>query len=411
MPKTATEQPKTKAKAKKPAKPTNPWKSASEEYARKYRPLTLGGVIGQDGAKSMIRGFAKKRMLPGAILFHGSHGNGKTTMARIVAAIANCQDLQEDATPCGECRSCKLMRTKHPDYVEINGVAYGGVDDVRALLQRAAYRPAFNKLVIVIDEAHELTPKAMEALLKDAEEPQSHVMWIFATTDMQKLKATLLSRFAKIAVTELPRESTMKLMRKVCKAEGVKVSDEILELVCNRAGAHVRDCLKLLEMITSALDGGALDAKKVDESSVEKYVSSILSIPNYEHVQAFLANVYAGELHHAMKFASLTPVPKPMFLKSCIEVHGNVMLAMASKRPSDCINDGYVLRYVDKISKIGKLKSTPTTADLLQRMAGDMIDLFTKTGQFQLGDSIAGLAMLATRYTIRFRDNQNNRGK
>lgn len=383
------------------------WKNNSEELARKCRPTTLEGIAGQELAKHTIRGFVKSRKTPGAILLHGPWGNGKTTLARIIARTVNCEHLTKTGDPCGICKSCKAMdgEPKHPDYIEINASASRTIEDARALLRRIQYKPQLgNRLVVVLDEVHEMTPNALEALLKTLEEPKSHVLFILATTNPEKLKPTALSRCVQIRITEMQTEKVAKLLRSVCKTEGFKVPSEVIEMICNKCGNHVRDCLKMLEQVANAIDSGALDKTKVDVTHVEAHISELLGVPNYELIQGFLSNIYAGRLAQALHIATQCQLAKPLFLKSCLDVHGNVMLALASKKPEDLIHDGYILRYVKPIISGASLSRNTDTIELLQRMSVDMIELYGCTGQFQIGDNMTVLSTIAMKYSPRFKN-------
>ena len=382
------------------------WKNSSEELARKCRPPTLYGISGQELAKHTIRGFVRSRKTPGAILLHGPWGNGKTTLARIIARTVNCQHLTKDGNPCGVCRSCKAMdgEPKHPDYLEINASESRTIEDARALLRRVQYKPQIgNRLVVVLDEVHEMTPNALEALLKTLEEPKSHVMFILATTNPEKLKPTVLSRCTQIRITEMQTSKVAKLLRSICKQEGFKISADVLEMICNKCGNHVRDCLKMLEQVANAIDSGILDKGKLDVTHVEAHISELLGVPNYELIQGYLSNIYAGRLSQALNIATQCQLAKPVFLKSCLDVHGNVMLALAGKKPEDLIHDGYILRYVRPILSGADLARNADTFELLQRMSTDMLSLFEQTGQFQIGDNMTVLSTIAMKYSPRFR--------
>lgn len=377
------------------------WKDSAEEYARRYRPRTLSEVVGQTMAKYTIRGFIRKKQTPGATLFSGPFGNGKTTMARILAMSVNCKSLV-DGDPCMTCPSCKLMLAgKNPDYIEVNASDSRGIDDARDLIRRAQFKPMFNRLVILLDEVHEMTSNGLEAVLKILEEPKSHVMFMLATTEPQKLKNTILSRCIQVRITDMESSTVIKLMRRVCKAEKINVPDEVLSLIANKCGCHVRDCLKMLEIVTNAIDDGAL--KNVDLSHVEAHVSSLLGVPNYELVQSFLANVYANKPADAIRYAASCSMPKPLFLRAAIEVHGNVMLALALPEPKAVIRDGYVLRYTSSVISAGRLSASTDVMATMRTMAIDMADWFGRSGNFQFNDSGIALTSIAIHNAPRFK--------
>ncbi|MBQ9145572.1 MAG: DNA polymerase III subunit gamma/tau, partial [Clostridia bacterium] len=168
----------------------------STSLYRKYRPQNFDEAIGQEGIVRILRNMISSGNIPHALLFTGTRGTGKTSFARIFAKAVNCLS-PKNGSPCGECAACRAMANTSIDLMEIDAASNNGVDDIRALRESVVYPPADATLrykVYIIDEVHQLTSAAFNAFLKTLEEPPAHCIFILATTEAQKLPATILSR-------------------------------------------------------------------------------------------------------------------------------------------------------------------------------------------------------------------------
>ena len=216
---------------------------------RKYRPSIFKDVIGQEHITVPLSNALQSGRIHHAYLFSGPRGCGKTSSARIMARSLNCEK-GPTPEPCGQCQSCKDLVANGPgsiDVIELDAATHGLVDDARDLRDKAFFAPVNSKYKIyIIDEAHQLGPGAANALLKVVEEPPPHVLFIFATTEPDKLIATIRSRTHHYPFRLVPPGTLQDHLQKVCEAEGVKVEKGVLPLVVRASGGSVRDSLSVL---------------------------------------------------------------------------------------------------------------------------------------------------------------------
>ena len=216
---------------------------------RKYRPSVFADVIGQEHVTHPLSNALESERTHHAYLFSGPRGCGKTSSARIMARSLNCEK-GPTATPCGECQSCKDLVANGPgsiDVIELDAATHGLVDDARDLRDKAFFAPVQSKYKIyIIDEAHQLGPGAANALLKVVEEPPPHVIFIFATTEPEKLISTIRSRTHHYPFRLVPPGILGEHLEKICSAEGVKVAKGVIPLVVRASGGSVRDALSIL---------------------------------------------------------------------------------------------------------------------------------------------------------------------
>lgn len=216
---------------------------------RKYRPSVFADVIGQEHVTVPLSNALESGKTHHAYLFSGPRGCGKTSSARIMARSLNCEK-GPTPTPCGECQSCKDLVANGPgslDVIELDAATHGLVDDARDLRDKAFFAPVQSKYKIyIIDEAHQLGPGAANALLKVVEEPPAHVIFIFATTEPEKLISTIRSRTHHYPFRLVPPGTLASHLEKVCESEGVKVAKGVIPLVVRASGGSVRDALSVL---------------------------------------------------------------------------------------------------------------------------------------------------------------------
>ncbi len=219
---------------------------------RKYRPKNFREIAGQDFVKVSLANALRLGRLAGAYLFHGSHGTGKTSVARIFAKGLNCLALEPDGNPCGKCAHCEAAdRQAFLDLVEIDGASYNNVDTVRDLIDKARFQPGEGKYKIyVIDEVHMLSRGAFNALLKTLEEPPAHVKFILATTEIDKIPDTILSRALRYDFKKIPEPLIAARLAEVCGLEGISAEPAALDMVARAADGGMRDALTLLEQLS-----------------------------------------------------------------------------------------------------------------------------------------------------------------
>ncbi len=232
-----------------------------EVLARKYRPLSFEGVVGQDALVRTLSNAITNNRLHHAYILTGVRGTGKTTTARIVAKALNCigedGNGRETINPCGVCDNCKaIMEDRHVDVLELDAASRTGVNDIREILEGVMYKPVSARYKIyIIDEVHMLSKSAFNALLKTLEEPPAHVKFIFATTEIRKVPVTVLSRCQRFDLQRIDQELLAKHFKNIVAQEGVKVDDESISVIARAADGSARDGLSLLDQAIALSDG------------------------------------------------------------------------------------------------------------------------------------------------------------
>ena len=217
--------------------------------ARRYRPQTFKEVVGQTHVVKTLANALKQGKLTHALLFAGIKGTGKTTIARIIAKALNCQNLIDGYEPCNQCTNCiEINKGIFVDVIEIDAASNRGIDQIREIIENLKFAPAKGKAkVYIIDEAHMLTKEASNALLKSLEEPPSHVYFILATTEPNKLLPTILSRCQRYDFRRLDLSLLVKHLKNICQKEGYEIEEEALKLIAKEAQGSLRDALSLLD--------------------------------------------------------------------------------------------------------------------------------------------------------------------
>ena len=241
-----------------------------QPLARKYRPRKFSDLIGQEAVTQALRNAIKIGREPAAVIFSGVRGIGKTTTARLYAKALNCEQSIE-GEPCDQCGSCTAITGGfHEDVMEIDGASHNGVDEVRALKETVSYVPHRSKYkVYIIDEVHMLSISAFNALLKTLEEPPPHVIFIFATTELQKVPQTIVGRCQTFYLQKLSIALTVQRIREILTHEKIEYEEETLNTVAREGHGSMRDALTFLDQAIALGEG------KLSKAGLSKIVSSI----------------------------------------------------------------------------------------------------------------------------------------
>lgn len=228
---------------------------------RKYRPATFADVVGQEHVTDPLSTALTAGRINHAYLFSGPRGCGKTSSARILARSLNCEQ-GPTATPCGVCDSCVALAPNGPgsvDVVELDAASHGGVDDTRELRDRAFYAPAQSRYrIFIVDEAHMVTTAGFNALLKIVEEPPDHLIFVFATTEPEKVLPTIRSRTHHYPFRLLAPRTMRSLLERICEQESVAVDETVYPLVIRAGGGSPRDTLSVLDQLLAGADGNRI---------------------------------------------------------------------------------------------------------------------------------------------------------
>ena len=282
-----------------PPQPARPAAEGAQPYrvlARKYRPQSFAELIGQDAMVRTLGNAIKRDRLAHAFLLTGVRGVGKTSTARLIAKALNCvgPDGQGGPTiaPCGVCEPCRaIAEGRHIDVVEMDAASHTGVDDVREIIEAVRYAAVSARYkVYIVDEVHMLSKNAFNALLKTLEEPPAHVKFLFATTEVNKVPVTVLSRCQRFDLRRIPSEALAAHFGAVAKAEGVEVEPEALALVARAAEGSARDGLSILDQAIAHGAGGV----------TADQVRSMLGLSDRGAIRQLLGLLLAGEAAAAL---------------------------------------------------------------------------------------------------------------
>ncbi len=260
--------------------------------ARKYRPATFEGLIGQENIARTLKNSIKSGQLAHAYLFCGPRGVGKTSCARIFAKTINCSNPGLDMEPCGECESCRSFAEGRSYCIhELDAASNNSVDDIRNLTDQVRVPPQIGRYsVYIIDEVHMLSQAAFNAFLKTLEEPPEYAIFILATTEKHKILPTILSRCQTYDFSRISVENIVRNLRGIAKSEGVEVSDDALHIIAQKADGAMRDALTLFDQ-TVAFCGGEITYEKV---------IGILNVLDYDYYFRLIDMFLAGDQASAL---------------------------------------------------------------------------------------------------------------
>lgn len=244
----------------------------------KYRPKVLE-ELDLTSVRETLKKLVVSGQIPHAILFSGPKGLGKTSAARILAKAINCEHPGKDGEPCNKCNQCKAINEgSHLDIIELDAASNRGIDDIRSLREAVKLAPAMgNKKIYIVDEAHMLTTEASNALLKTLEEPPSHVVFILATTNPEKLIETVRSRTTTVPFSKPTTEEILRSLERVVKGEKIKIASETLANIAETSGDSFRDAIKILESFTLEGESAVFKNSLFPTDSVEEFLKHLMA--------------------------------------------------------------------------------------------------------------------------------------
>ncbi|SHH89591.1 DNA polymerase-3 subunit gamma/tau [Caloranaerobacter azorensis DSM 13643] len=319
---------------------------AYQALYRKYRPKDFDSVLGQEHVTTILKNQIINNNIAHAYLFSGTRGTGKTSTAKIFARAVNCLN-NKDGNPCNECEICRgILNDTIMDVVEMDAASNNSVDDIRELREKVKYPPSKGRYkVYIIDEVHMLSKGAFNALLKTLEEPPKHLLFILATTEPQKLPATILSRCQRFDFKRISVDDIVKNMRAICDELNIDVEDRGLRLIARNSDGAMRDALSILDQCVSFSDG----------KITYEYILSILGTVNLDVIFELTDAIINSNLEKTLGLIEdIVRAGKDVnqFVKDLILHFRNLMIAKTSKNIENIIDASDEV--IDKLNRQAK---------------------------------------------------------
>ena len=295
---------------------------------RKYRPSSFSEVSGENEIVKSLKLSLKNKSMAHAYLFSGPRGVGKTTIARLIAKGVNCLNLKENGEPCNECKNCKAINEgRFSDLIEIDAASNRSIDEIRSLKEKINYQPVEGlKKVYIIDEAHMLTKEAFNALLKTLEEPPAHVIFILATTELEKILPTIISRCQRYDFKPLDLEEMKAGLEHILKEENLSMTDDVYPVIYENSSGSMRDSISILERLIVTANGKEINLKIAEDtlgitpsSRIKIFLNKILNENEYDIINE-LENLANESFDIELFFKDLAKYCKNAILKKELDI-------------------------------------------------------------------------------------------
>lgn len=300
---------------------------------RRFRPMTFEGILGQEHITTTLKNQVAADRVGHAYLFTGCRGCGKTSSAKVLSRAVNCLN-PKDGEPCNECEICKAaLEGSLTDIVEMDAASNNGVDDIRAIRDEVNFLPTVAKYrVYIIDEVHMLTPGAFNALLKTLEEPPKHVKFILATTEPQKLPATILSRCQRFDFKKISDVNISKNLKNICEECNIKYSEEAIDLIAELSEGAMRDALSILERCSQGEDSNITEEK----------VKELVGIPKLEYISGIVRAILDYNVEESLAISNniiLEGKDLNNFLWEIVKYVKDIMILKTTKTASNIYSE------------------------------------------------------------------------
>ena len=362
---------------------------------RKYRPIRFSDISGQDNIVKIIHNSIVNNKISHAYLLCGPRGTGKTTMAKLIARMVNCENLI-DGEPCGKCNSClSINNNSNDDIIEMDAASNNGVDEIREIRDKVNLVPSISKYkVYIIDEVHMLSTGAFNALLKTLEEPPKHVIFILATTEEQKIPLTIASRCQKYNFTKLTVDNIVKRLKEIVMAEKLTVNDEVLTEIARFSDGGMRDAINMLDQLVSSVSG---------EITINN-VYEINGILSFTDICDFLIMLSDGNLSNILNFVDkmesggkdlvklleemLLIIKDVLILKKCPDFIVDNLKKPSIQKLGDLYNEEFIYYFINKVDElIVKIKLSSHPIVLVQVFFINLVNYY-KNINTNLGNKI-----------------------
>ena len=362
---------------------------------RKYRPIRFSDISGQDNIVKIIHNSIVNNKISHAYLLCGPRGTGKTTMAKLIARMVNCENLI-DGEPCGKCNSClSINNNSNDDIIEMDAASNNGVDEIREIRDKVNLVPSISKYkVYIIDEVHMLSTGAFNALLKTLEEPPKHVIFILATTEEQKIPLTIASRCQKYNFTKLTVDNIVKRLKEIVMAEKLTVNDEVLTEIARFSDGGMRDAINMLDQLVSSVSGEITINNVYEINGILSFTDIcdfliMLSDGNLSNILNFVDKMESGGKDLVKLLEEMLLIIKDVLIfKNCPDLIVDNLKKPNIQKLGDLYNEDFIYYFVNSVDElIGKIKFSSHPTVLVQVFFINLVNYY-KNINTNLGNKI-----------------------